>query len=218
MTNTKIIKKAKEEIEAKLFAVTEQFLAVHEVVLIGNKPKVAGLDTESEDGTAIVYFQIVGEKFYLAIYLDTQPELSIRHVNTEPGHFVYFLATSKNLTHQQLSSFTRLRASRSWNKGDKKEFGNAFHDYSALLFEPNSEADEFEDKIRKLLDFLEQDRDGTLKLINEAEGCVHIVSHFHNGNTMLGAFHLSKDITRRLANLGLEINFDVYAEGNMLKA
>ena len=77
MTTTQIIQKATEEIEAKTFGSTEQLLAVHQIVLVDNKPKVARVDTENPDGTAIVYFPVVDEKFYLAVYLDTQPELSV---------------------------------------------------------------------------------------------------------------------------------------------
>jgi len=74
-------------------------------------------------------------------------ELLVRHVNTEPFHSVRFLATSKNLTNDQISSLTTLRATKSWNKGDKKRNSRAFYNNSAFVFKPNQEADEFDDKL-----------------------------------------------------------------------
>lgn len=41
-----------------------------------------------------------------------------------------------------------------------------------------------------------------------------VASSFHNGNTMLGGHHLDKDIIKRMAALNLEIDFDLYADGN----
>src|SRR5882672_2641141 len=93
MADIEIIQKAIEEIESKTFGVTEQFLDIHEVVYLDNKPKVERVDMDKEDGTAIVYFPIKNEKFYLAVYLDTEPQISVRHVNTEPYISVYFRAT-----------------------------------------------------------------------------------------------------------------------------
>ena len=55
MTDTLIIEKAIEEVETKTFGVTEQFLAIHKLVYIDNKPKVERVDTDKVD-EAIVYF------------------------------------------------------------------------------------------------------------------------------------------------------------------
>jgi len=37
---------------------------------------------------------------------------------------------------------------------------------------------------------------------------------FHNGSNMIGGPTTDKDIIRRMYDLGLEINFDIYLEGN----
>ncbi len=214
MTNTLIIQKATEEIEAKTFGVTKQFLEVHQIVYSDGKPKVARIDTEKEDGTAIVYFPVVNEKFYVVVYLDTLPEISVRHVNTEPFHSVYFRATSEILNFSELSALTKLKPTSGWHKGDKKRFGNSVYKFASLMFEPNPEADEFEDKVKKLLDFLEQDKEGVKMLVDKANGHVQVASSFHNGNTMLGGHHLDKAIIKSLGSLNLEIDFDIYADGN----
>ncbi|GHB61880.1 DUF4279 domain-containing protein [Persicitalea jodogahamensis] len=212
MTDTLIIQKAREELSAKTFGVTEQFLKIHEVVYENGKPKIARVDTEKEDGTAIVYFPVNDEIFYLAIYVDTIPEVSVRHVNTESYNSVYFQAVSEVYSFDELSKMTELKSTGGRNKGDKRG-GNVLWKRSSIFFEPNPEADEFEDKLKKLLDFLEQDKTGIAILIDKANGHIQVASSFHNGNTMLGGHYLDKKIIKRMSNLNLAIYFDLYADG-----
>ena len=214
MTNTLIIQKAIEEIEAKTLGATQQFLEVHQVVYLDGKPKVARVDTEKEDGTAIVYFPVVDEKFFVAVYLDTKLKISVRHIDTEPYHSVYFRATSKELSFSELTALTTLTPTDGWNINDKKKYGNSHYKFSALEFEPNPGADEFDDKIKNLLDFLGQDKDGVKILVEKANGYIQVATSFHNGNTMLGGHHLDKEIIKHMASLNLAINFDIYADGN----
>jgi hypothetical protein len=71
--------------------------------------------------------------------------------------------------------------------------------------------------LKKMLTFLEQDVDGVRALVDKARGYVQITSVFHNGNTSLSGLHLDKECIRRLAALNLEIDFDLYAEGNFYR-
>lgn len=217
MTDTLIIQRAIEEIESKSFGATEQILEVHQVVYVDGKPKISRVDSEKKDGTTIVYFPVVDEKFYVAVYLDIEPEVSVRHVNTEPFHSVYFRATSEFLSFNELSALTKLKPTSGLDKGDKTKYGNAVCKFASWTFEPNPEADEFEDKIEKLLYFLEGDREGVKMLVEKANGYVQVATSFHNGNTMLGGHHLDRKIIERLCSLNLEIDFDIYADGNKFK-
>lgn len=217
MTDSLIIQKASEEITAKAFGTTEQFLEIHELVYEDNKPKVARVDREKENGTAIVYFQIKDEKFYLAIYLDTNQELLIRAVTTESYNSVCFRASSDILTLEQLSQMTTLQSSGGRNKGDEKKpasggTGIVWRE-STIFFEPNPEPDEFEDKLKKLLNYLDQDKEGVARLVNEAKGYIQVAIEFHNSNTMLGGPHIDKKTIKRMAELNLEIDFDLYVGG-----
>lgn len=215
MTDTLIIQKATEELSTKTFGVTEQFLNIHEVVYENDKPKVARVDTEKEDGTAIVYFLVKDEKFYLAVYVDTIPEILVRHVNIESYNSVYFSAVSESLNLEQLSQMTTLKATKGWSKGDKR--GGAHWRFSKFIFEPNLEPDEFEDKLKKLLDILESDKEGIERLARSSNVCIQIAQEFHNGNTMLGGSHIDKESIKRIADLDLPIDFDLYVGGNFYK-
>ncbi len=149
----------------------------------------------------------------MAVYLDTQPDISVRSIYIEPYHCVSFKASSKTLPLGQLAEFTTLKTRGGWNKGDKMKSGNATYKDSLLVIEPNPEVDEFDDKMNKLLNYLEQDPEGINKLVDSAGGYIQVASIFHNGNTMLGGNHLNKEMIRRMSNLNLAIDFDLYAKG-----
>jgi len=217
MTDSLIIEKAISEILSKEFGTTEQLLEIHEVVYENDKPKVLRVDKESDDSSVIVYFPIKDEKFYLAVWLDTDPEILVRGVGTENYNSVYLKVTSDDFSLKELSKLTRLQSTKNWNKGDKREKGNSVYSFTALFFEPNPEPDEFEDKLKKLLDFLDQDKEGIKKLIEKADAQIQVATTFHNGNTMLGGHHLDKSIIKRIGSYNLAIDFDLYAEGNFYK-
>lgn len=215
-----IIERAIEELAAKRFGVTEQFLEVHQIAYADGVPMIVRVDTEKEDKTAIVYFSVVDHKFYLAIYLDTVPDVSVRWVGTEPYHSVYFSASSENLSLKELANSTKLTFTRGRNKGDgKNPNGKAgiVWKRSRIDFEPNPEADEFEDKLTKLLTFLEQDATGVIDLVDKADGYIQVYSCFHNGNTLIGGHHIERDHIRRMGKLNLKIDFDISADGYFFK-
>ncbi len=85
------------------------------------------------------------------------------------------------------------------------------------MFEPTPGPDEFEDKLKKLLDFLETDKVGVKNLVKKAEGYIQVAMEFHNGNSMLGGAGISKESIKRMAALNLEINFDLYVSGKTYK-
>ena len=220
MTDTFIIEKAIEEVETKTFGVTEQLLEIHQVAYADNTPIIARIDREKDDGTAIVYFPIKDEKFYLAVYLDSHPQVSVRFVGTEPNNCVYFRAFSDKFSFDELSKMTQLKPTGGRNKGDKKRptgGTGVLWKESTIFYEPNPEPDEFEDKLKKLLDYLETDKDGVAMLVDRAEGHIQVAIEFHNGNTMLGGLHINKESLKRITDLNLEINFDFYAGGKFFK-
>ena len=88
---------------------------------------------------------------------------------------------------------------------------------SAVEFDISPGPGAFDNKLKTLLSFLERDATGIKRLVEEAAGLVSVHTVFHNGNTMLGGFHLDKNDIQRLAALDLEIDFDLYAEGNFFK-
>jgi len=211
MDDNDIIQKALEEIQSKKFGFTQQFLAVHEVDLVN----VGGrrIDRESRDGTVIVYFPVKDQKFSFAVYLDATSETVVNSVDTVPYVSVYFRASSTSLDFLELAALTILPNSGGWSKGDKRRAGHAIHENSCIRFEPNPEPDDFEDNLGKFLVILEQDKTGVKVIVEKAGGYIQVAMEFHNGNTMLGGPHISRDLIRQMSLLNLEIDFDLYVGG-----
>jgi len=213
-----IVLKAIEEIESKTWGVTRQFLDIHQVVYVDAKPKVERVDWDKEDGTVIVYFPVKDQKFFLAICLETVPEVQINGIYIEPYISVYFSAGSETIDLDMLTSMTSLKATSTWKKGDlKRSGGSVVNKINRFMIEPNIGPDEFEDKMKKVLDVLEIDKKGIRQLVKKADGYIQVAMEFHNGNTMLGGPNIGKETIVRMAALNLEIDFDLYVAGKFYK-
>ena len=211
----KLIAKAIEEIEQQNFAVTKQYFSIHSIPYENGKPKVARVDTDRKDDVAIVYFPVEEEDFFIAVYLKTKPQIEVQFVGSEAGNAVYLRVISDTLTLDEIKAITKLEPARGWNKGDRKPTPHGHYTFSAFFLEPDPvRADEVEDKIAKLLDLLEQDREGITKMARQAKAMIQVHWHSHNGNGMLGGLYLDKEMINRMAALELEIDFDVYTGGN----
>lgn len=216
MTDQQILELIEKEFEEKSFGVVKQYLDIHSPVLIDNKIKIDRIDREKNDGVVIAYIPVIGERFHFAVYLDSTSK-EITGFSTEAFHRVYFRATSENFSSEELKSFTFLSPTKFWNKGDLWDNGKSRYTFSNFTIEPNPEPDEFEDKLKKLLTILEQDKSGIKRLVEEADGYIQVATDFHNANGMLGGFNLDKETIKRMSDLNLSIDFDLYVNGNSFK-
>jgi hypothetical protein len=131
---------------------------------------------------------------------------------------LFFQASSATFDFDNLSALTKLKPTDGWRKGTLRKSGKATYKNTLIRFIPNPEPDEFEDKLNKLLDFLEQDPSGIKKLVEVADGRIQAAIIFHNGNTMLGGVSIGTESMKRIAALNLKIDFDLYAEGKFYKS
>jgi hypothetical protein len=220
MEKAELIAAATAEIAQPTLSVTRQFLTIHAVAYEAGSPKVAGVDWHKEKKLGIVYFAVEKEKFYLAISLSAaQPgfQPAPQWMWAQEWNRIAFRAASEILTSQQLMALTTLKPTAGWEKGSQRKGAGAKHNYSSIEFVPHPEPGEFGVMLKKLLDFLAQDAEGVRALVDKAAGYVQITSVFHNGNTTLSGLHLDKECIQRLATLNLEIDFDLYAEGNFYR-
>ena len=214
MDDDAIVLAAIEELRSRTLGVTQQLLAIHDVKRENGQPVIDRVDRERGDGLAIVYVPVEGERFYLAIYVQTADVPRVADVETEPWHRVYFRAWSDTLDLAALRAMTTLEPTRSWSKDQPIARKMIAYKFSGFDVEPNPEPDEFEDKLRKLLDLLERDAAGVTALVESGGVVLQVLTEFHNGNTMLGGFHIDQGLLKRIAALGLEIDFDLYCGGN----
>ncbi|MBC7923853.1 MAG: DUF4279 domain-containing protein, partial [Ferruginibacter sp.] len=158
-----------------------------------------------------------GEAFYLAIYFDKSENVEVRGVGNEAGNKVYFRVTSDTLSFEELSSRTNLSPVDGWSKGQpRKQNSESKYNFSALHFDPfPNEAYEMEYKMSLLLDELEKDKDGVKNLAENFGAQISIASYRYVSS--FGGIHLDKKTIRRLSDLGLEVDFDIYVVGNYFK-
>ena len=216
MTDEQAIAIIEDEFRQKTLAVTEQYLEIHSPVYVDNKIKVDRIDRESKDEYIIAYLPVQDERFYFAVYINTKTS-EVTGVTTEAFHRVYFRATSESLTIDELKAMTHLVPTETWNKGDLRKSGNSHYTFSNFTILPNPEPDEFEDKLKKLLDLLEQDKEGVKRLSEKAHGYIQVAMDIHNANGMIGGPHLDTSDISRMNELGLSIDFDLYIGGNLFK-
>lgn len=216
MTDQQTIEIIEKEFKERTLGVTEQYLEIHSPIYVDNKLKVDRIDRDTKDGCIIAYLPVVDERFYFAIYINTKSK-EVTGVGTEAYHRVYFKATSENLAMEDLKSMTTLTPTDFWNRGDLKKNGKSNYTFSNFTIITNPEPDEFENKLKKLLDFLEQDKDGIKQLVGKANGYIQVAMDLHNGNGIIGGHTIDQDSIRRMNNLGLSISFDLYVGGNGFK-
>jgi len=219
MTDDQIVEIVEKEFREKFLGVTQQYLDIHNPIYVNGKLKIDRIDRELLNGIVSVFVPVENEKFHFVVWVDTSDSTMeiINTINTVPFNRVYFRATSEELSKEQLMTLTKLTPTESWNKGEKMKFGKNTYKFSALSFLPNAEPDEFEDKLKKLLDFLESDKEGIKSLVEKANGYIQVAMDFHNGNGMIGGPFISKEIIKRMSDFGLSIDFDLYVGGELFK-
>lgn len=212
MRDSEILHLIETEFKEKSFAVTEQYLKIHSPLYHDGNIKIDRIDRENVE-YIIAYLPVFNELFHFAIYFDLLKK-EIVGIGTEAFYKVYFRATSEILSVKELKQMTTLNFYNSWNKGDFRFNKETKYSFSNIEIQPNPEPDEFEDKIVKLLDYLENDTIGIKNLVKKADGYVQVFSEIHNGNGLLGGFNLNQKIIQRMEKLNLSINFDFQASGN----
>jgi hypothetical protein len=213
VTDQDIIAVVEAELKQPSQGTTEQYLEVHVPVRNGSSLSVARIDRDRNDGIVVVYLPVEKQAFHFAVYVN-ETEGSFSGIDTEPYNRVYFRATSEELSLDQLKGMTTLTPTGGWNKGDLRPNGRSAYNFSSLELLPNPEPDAFKDKLQKLLTFLEQDPNGVRGLVDNASAGIQVAQNYHNANGMIGGVHLDDHCIRRMAALGLEIDFDLYVEGN----
>jgi hypothetical protein len=213
MTHLKeeLTKRAIAEIELQTNPNTEQYLAVLQIDQKDGRAKVARVDCS----THTVYFSISEEDFFFVVTL-TEDASKVKGVGIESSNNIYFSATSKTLTFEQLSKLTMLKPLAGWSRGDLRRCGKNKYNFSRLTFNPfPNKAYEFEAKLKLLLTELEKNEQGIKALVDNADGYIGVCrNQYIEGNI---GFHLESETINRLSQLNLAIDIDQYVGGGDLR-
>lgn len=210
MTDEQVIQLIEQEFKEKTLEPVVLLLDVHSPIYIDNKLKVDRIYRDRKNETIIAYLPVLNEKFYFSVYINTKAN-EVTAFGTEAYYWFAFVASSNTLSGDELKAMTSLAPTELWSNPDLGKNPNAS---SALMIRPNPEPDKFENKLKKLLDFLEQDKEGIKRLVDNANGYIMVGMEFHKGDGWLGRHDIDKDDIRRMSDLGLSINFELLASGN----
>lgn len=213
MTDEQITQLVFDEIEQQNWGVTQQILEIHDVVRVDGRPSVAWI--EWEESSANVYIAIENQKFFLMAMVDTIAPGKIIAIDTEGFYELALVVWSEALTYEEMAGMTSFVPTMGWCKGDRQgNRGDVRRKETLIRYVPHPQPDSFENKLDKLLDYLEMDVPGVKRLTVEANAIIMTYSAVHNANRMLGGPRLENEHIKRIAALNLGIDFDVWAGEN----
>lgn len=216
MTNQQVIELIEKEFKQNTLGVTEQYLRIHSPIYIDTTLRVDRIDHTREDEMIVAYLPVSKEKFYFAVYIDKKKN-EITGMGTEGCYKVYFRAISDTIALDEIKAMTLLAPTESWNKGDLRQNAISNHSFSSFEIFPNPEPDDFENKLKKLLDLLEQDIEGIKQLADKTESSIQVAMYIHNANGMIGGHTIDSNDIRRMNDLKLSIKFDLYVSGKSIE-
>lgn len=211
MTDYEISELISQEFDLKLLGVTEQYLEIHEPVYENGLLKIDRIDREKDD-VIIAYLPVKGEYFFFAVYFDPISN-QILNISTESRNIVSLIVSSETMTSKELLNLTNLQCSKFWDKGDLRPNTKRKYTFTGIEFYLVPEPDEFEDKLRKLLDYLETDKSGILALSSKGLAYIKVCMDFHYCNQLLGGFTLDVEILKKISDLNLKLDFQITAWG-----
>jgi hypothetical protein len=196
---------AMAEVMNPTFALTKQFLTVNKVVLQEKRPFVEDIILREDKSLAEVYFPIEGERYYFVIYINTEPQLSVRSMEMSSGNLVYFSVTSQEHSLDKLITLAGMEPTRKW-KADKKTKHNGFEIKPSLKKTGN-----VEDKLHRLITLLQPYRENLYTLSTLAPMGINIA--YWGYQEQMGGIDFDREMIQKLANLNLPIDIDLYAGG-----
>jgi len=210
--NIEMIKEvAIAEILNPTFELTKQYLKSIEICVNNNVPVIEDIEIDQTINTAAVYFPIKKQSFYFVIYVK---DMEVDWVNTSAGNNVYLFACSQEVTTDEMLSSFQLEPTEKWNINDQiGKCGRRKH--NGFIFQPiNKMTGEVESKLNTLLDLLLPRNRSIVELSQKAEVEIQIEYHGYK-DEMLG-INLDSTIVKKLTELGLGIDIDLYASGRDL--
>jgi len=187
---------AKSEVLLPSLPLTQQYLNAFGVRLENGVPVVAH-ETQQET-TATIYFPVDDGNFYLAVCLETFPQTRVVSVRTEVGGYLYLFIQKQT---KQAKSPLAIAPTVESEDGFTYRFGQ---DFPA----------DFNTRLTRFLQFLEPHFTTLARL--EEQTKAYIGMAYCGYKEQMGNLRLTKENIKLLASLNLELEIDVYAEGNTL--
>jgi hypothetical protein len=204
-----------EEVKSSNFRATKQFLGANKLVYINGAPVIEDVIIRGSEDPAEVYFPVCGEEYYFVIYVALSPKICVHFMSMSAGNRVYLNVASEELELPELISMFGIQPTSTRVKGSKRKFGSMTYDHNGFEFEPiQKKTGEVEEKLKILLDALIPNREKLRQLPCSISHCIEIA--YYGYKDQMWGVHLDSEIIKRLADIGMAIDVDIYASGSDL--
>jgi Domain of unknown function (DUF4279) len=206
---------AVSEVVTPSVGVTIQVLTVHKLVVRDGIPVILRIECITETDTFCVYFKIEAEPYYFVVTIGTKNgKLSVLGSSIDAAVRVYLLISSIILNPIVVTEKVKLNPTRTVAIGEPNipQLPNFKSIENRWYFEPQQDTPgELERKLNFLLDRLEPFRSDIVALENDCEICIMICYEGYRG--WMGGWHMDLATIQKIAALGAEVDFDLYAYG-----
>jgi hypothetical protein len=188
---------------------SKQFLEVN--IIEKNGEKYIYDRFSINDNAIYFYFKVSHEEYYFLISVDIN-KLEIIGVAAINGNKCYLTATSDELSLDELAKISKIKYTDGWSKGDKRKSGSTYN-FSRINFKFYDKTSyELEEILPLVLDELEKDKEGIIELTKKA--CAYISICKYQYISANAGISIDEEIIKRLNNLNLGIDIDMYIVGN----
>lgn len=205
----KIKKVAIAEVLNPTFELTKQYLQANHLRFENNLPYIEDVEINKDKNTAAVYFPIKNEHFYFVIYVEN---LEVQWMGMSAGNRVYLFASSEVTSTEKIISLLGFEPTKKWNANDKIGC-NGKSKHNGIRYEPIQKmTGEVEIKLENLLENLLPHKKTIIELSHQASIEIQVTYYGHKDE--MRGIHLATTIMKKLSELELAIDVDLYAGGN----
>jgi hypothetical protein len=194
------------EILNPTLAHARQYLVPNKVVFENDMPFVEDIILREEGKTAEVYFPIEGERYYVVVYIDLEPQVSVRWMDTSAGNRVYLRVISEKHSLEELIALAGVEPTGITKKGQHAARHNGFQIQPYM-----KETGEAEDKLRSLIKILLPHKANLRALATIAS--IEIQIAYWGYKDEMWGINFDEETIQGLAELNLSVNVDLYAGG-----
>ena len=217
MSEKKIKDAAIEEVLNPTFELTKQFLMVNELVYKDGVPFIEDIFINNVEGKAAVYFPVNNESYHFVVYISIKGSFEPLWMEMSPGNVVELVVVSENHSLDMILKEIDFKPQKQWEKGERERPAKpVVCDHSGFVFSlENRKTGELENKLKQLIDFLIQRRESILALSDIAT--VEISITYYGYKDQMWGIHLEKDMIKKMSELNISFDVDLYASGKDLK-